>query len=575
MSRKRASLAGKGVEILFGAAAEDSTEESLPPQDKDTTLAESAGPKEEQPAAGAPSEDVDDWAVGLAAEAQTATAREELDALIPPGPVAEPEQPAADALPQAPDVNAPIFADEPEMADLPALATIPAQPAGDLPALATTPAQPAEDLPPLATTPAQPAEDLPPLATTPIQPIEALPPLATTPAQPAETPPFFKPAPAYPAAPEEELVIDRPPATVPDPGAEESTPPAPMYTAPVPMPEMPPTSPLSQPPANLPAPREKPEAYDPAVRARIYGALYDAYTEKPSAEQLEPDGPTSPDIVLTDIKEYEAGQPSRQRQEDEILRTVGAEQRRILWKRLFELYQEVPDVLCMDELQDEALQLLHDAQDILMEKPRQFDVALYKVSQAESIINRRKNINHWTDTYGWATFAYEVIWIIGLAAAILFAPAVVGWVESIVGEMPYFISVSGLWMTAAWGSAGGVLGALYSLYWHAAKVKDFHKQYLMWYVVQPVIGILIGAFIYLITGAGFIGGTGENVVTGETSVIPLFRYAIAAIASFRQRFILEVVDRLVQLLTSPFQAQEAPANVEQRMTKPPESPDQE
>jgi hypothetical protein len=252
-----------------------------------------------------------------------------------------------------------------------------------------------------------------------------------------------------------------------------------------------------------------------------------------------------------------------------VLGYVGPKQRQTLWQEISDLYKEVPDVLCMDDLQDEALALLHDAQDILMERPRQFDVAQYKVSQVRSILTRRKNIIRWTNTYGWGTFIYEALWIVALGAAILFAPLVVEWIESYVGEGSGFISVADLWNTAAWGSIGGVLGALYSLYWHAAQVKDFHRQYLMWYIVQPVIGVIIGAVVYVITGAGFIGASGETA-SGQQALVPLFRFAVACIASFRQRFILEVVDRIIQFLTSPFQPEEQKSRPRPGELPPPE-----
>jgi hypothetical protein len=284
------------------------------------------------------------------------------------------------------------------------------------------------------------------------------------------------------------------------------------------------------------------------VQAKLAGTLYQTQTEAPSEERLMPDGPSTAAMELTAPAEYEVGQPSRQRRERDVMSYVGVKQRQALWDEVTGLYKEIPEVLCTDELQDDALLLLRESQDILMEKPRQFDVAQYKVGQVRSILIRRKNIVRWTNTYGWGTFVYEALWIVLLGAAILFAPSVVNWVESSVGGSVSFVSVADLWNTAAWGSVGGVLGALYSLYWHAAKVKDFDKQYVMWYVVQPVIGVIIGALVYVIIGAGFLTLIGETS-SGQQTPLQLFPYAVACIAGFRQRFILEVVDRMIQFRT--------------------------
>jgi hypothetical protein len=267
-----------------------------------------------------------------------------------------------------------------------------------------------------------------------------------------------------------------------------------------------------------------------------------------ATDPFEPDGPSAAPIDLPELEQSEEGQQSRVRDEDEVLAYIGDEQRQQLWQTIARLYDEVPQVLVHDELQDEALQLLQAAQDILMERPRQFDVAKYKVGQVASILTRRRQTTRWTNTYGWLTFLYEAAWVIVLSGAIFYAPAFVASITSSFGASESLISIEQLWNTAAWGGVGGVLGALYSLYWHAAKVKDFDKQYLMWYVVQPVIGLIIGASLHVIIGAGFLTLIGEPAVEQGTP-LRLFPYALSVIAAFRQRFILEVVDRVIQFVT--------------------------
>ena len=108
--------------------------------------------------------------------------------------------------------------------------------------------------------------------------------------------------------------------------------------------------------------------------------------------------------------------------------------------------------------------------------------------------------------------------------------------------------LSRLWTTMMWGGLGGVVGAFYSLYWHVAKVRDFDKQYTMWYVVQPVIGLLVGALVHLLFGSGLLTAQGVNQ-QDEIVPVSLFPFAVAAIAGFRQRFILEMIDRVIQVIT--------------------------
>jgi hypothetical protein len=286
------------------------------------------------------------------------------------------------------------------------------------------------------------------------------------------------------------------------------------------------------------------------VRAMLMGKVYEAPAEKPSEAASEPGGAGKAEPGRESIAERDETQPPRVRREQEILNYVGIGQRRELWNQSMALYQVVPNVLAMDENLTSALRLLQEAQDILLETPRHFDVAAYKVSQVDSMVRRRKNIVRWSNTYGWLAFFYEVVWLVLLVPAVYFAPFAGDWIVAGIGSSsrisPDALSV--LWSTMAWGGIGGVIGAFYSLYWHVAKVKDFDKQYMMWYIVQPVIGLLIGGLVHLLIGSGLLVARGENA-SGAQIALAFFPYAVSCIAGFRQRFILEIIDRIVQLLT--------------------------
>jgi hypothetical protein len=293
------------------------------------------------------------------------------------------------------------------------------------------------------------------------------------------------------------------------------------------------------------------------MRAKLGGLLYEKATVKPSDEDLEPDGPEAPEMVIEEIEGYEVGQPSRSRREPEILAYIGRAQRGALWDETLELYQAVPMDLSGDPSQGRALRLLQEAQDILLEKPRQFDVAKFKVGQVQSLISWRRNVRRWSSTYGWGIFIYEVVWIVALVLGFVASESTVGLFTNVTGGVTGIDSLSRLWRTMMWGGLGGVIGAYYSLYWHVAKVRDFDKQYTMWYIVQPVIGLLLGALVHLLIGSGFLTAQGVNQEDQRVTV-SLFPYAVACIAGFRQRFILEMIDRVIQVITPSPQPESMP-----------------
>jgi hypothetical protein len=66
----------------------------------------------------------------------------------------------------------------------------------------------------------------------------------------------------------------------------------------------------------------------------------------------------------------------------------------------------------------------------------------------------------------------------------------------------------------------------------------------MWYLVQPILGSMIGMIIYMIITVGFFTIQGTPAPAN-----PLFMDLIAFISGFRQRFFLELIDRIVQTFT--------------------------
>ena len=369
---------------------------------------------------------------------------------------------------------------------------------------------------------------------------------ATPEAEPSDAP-LAGPQPwesaAQPATAETSATADAGPAlpVVAPASADVVLPPAPMYSAPS-------GADSSGAEAPVPAPKEKPEATSAIMRAELDGLLYQQATTKPSDEDLEPEGPEGHEVVVEELGGYEAGQPSRTRREPEVLAYVGQEQRKALWEETLALYKDVPDILTGDDNQARALRLLQEAQDLLLEKPRQFDVAKFKVGQVQTLVSWRRNVNRWSNTYGWGILVYEVVWIAALVWGVFGAATIVDAIVGLAGGEPSVAGLLNLWSTMMWGGLGGVIGAFYSLYWHVAKVRDFDKQYSMWYIVQPVIGLLLGALVHLLIGSGFLTARGVTE-EGETVALSLFPYAVACIAGFRQRFILEMIDRVIQVIT--------------------------
>jgi hypothetical protein len=109
---------------------------------------------------------------------------------------------------------------------------------------------------------------------------------------------------------------------------------------------------------------------------------------------------------------------------------------------------------------------------------------------------------------------------------------------------------AGILACAIWGGVGGVVDALVALNYHFVN-QDFDKQYEPWYYLHPLIGMSLGAIIYLVLQAGLATISNSNTTaasdTGAVQVgITAFSIAVAFLAGFKQTAAIEFLSRIVK-----------------------------
>lgn len=126
--------------------------------------------------------------------------------------------------------------------------------------------------------------------------------------------------------------------------------------------------------------------------------------------------------------------------------------------------------------------------------------------------------------------------------------------------------------TLAWGGIGGVTSALWSLYHHISVDRDYNPVENLWYYSQPVLGMVLGGFVFLVFSAGFlvvqVDLGGQDAALGAR----LLPAAIAVVAGFRQNMVLDLVERIVALIVPSQQNPDSTlqAAVQQPIQHPPE-----
>ncbi len=143
-------------------------------------------------------------------------------------------------------------------------------------------------------------------------------------------------------------------------------------------------------------------------------------------------------------------------------------------------------------------------------------------------------------------FAYEIFWMICLGAGLsvlLFNLAVQTWTLSLpfaTINIPQFLN------SLLWGGLGGVVGALYALWRHTSDKQDFDAQYAMWYITNPILGVALGAVMFLIIQAGFISLTAGSEVNEPIRSAAII-YVFSWISGFKQNVVYEIVRRILDV----------------------------
>ena len=315
--------------------------------------------------------------------------------------------------------------------------------------------------------------------------------------------------------------------------------------APAPLPEFVPPPAQPVPPVTPPAPVAAPPP-PPRAPARI---------ESISGMLTQPTVTTEQDLLPSDVQQRLAVSNIIPMGEDQglvpedvlkaarVARYVGKERRENLDMQIERLYEDVARDLSVNKEDAEyALRTLSEAQDIILEDTRQYDEALYRVAVVKTMLARKRNLRRWSYTWGMSVFFYAVIWLAAFIAGFLATDIL----RAAMGDVSEgLMAVRGAWFSALAGGIGGIISILYSLYWHVAMKQDFDRQYVMYYLVQPIMGFILGALIYFIVVAGYLL---FNVSDTAVDTVTAIGIVVGFIAGFRQRVVFEMIDRIVKKL---------------------------
>lgn len=222
---------------------------------------------------------------------------------------------------------------------------------------------------------------------------------------------------------------------------------------------------------------------------------------------------------------------------------VTDERLNVLWQRADNLIPQIRQKVHTLQIARQLLDQIQAGRNEMMAGRDRYEEAERFVNEVEYRIGLTELLKRWSFTWGLGLFFYELIWALGLGAAIFWGLGMPVF-SNMASGMQYILAA----MT--WGGIGGVTGAWMALVKHIAREQDFDIQHTIWYLTSPPIGLITGLFVYLILQAGLISLTGTSNIQS-----PMIIYVLAWLTGYQQNVFTELVKRVLKVfeigLTTP------------------------
>lgn len=214
-----------------------------------------------------------------------------------------------------------------------------------------------------------------------------------------------------------------------------------------------------------------------------------------------------------------------------------------LWMRSSAAQELIVKVISSKTQAGLLLDKIQIARNLVMEHREKFDEADRLVADVEHAIQGRVKVLTGSRKVAPWLFVYELVWLL-----------ILGWLTFGISYFPSvlpatgagIVNISQLLTSLCWGGMGGVVGAMFALWKHVAVDQDFDSQYSMWYITNPVMGIALGGFVFLVIQAGFLSLT-ASASGGDAIQSALVIYVLAWVSGFKQNVVYEIVRRILDV----------------------------
>lgn len=206
-----------------------------------------------------------------------------------------------------------------------------------------------------------------------------------------------------------------------------------------------------------------------------------------------------------------------------------------LWKRANQAQKDINVHITTLYIAQPLLDRIQKARELLMAGKENYEDAERHINQVEYRVQLSLQLDAWGKSLIRNLFIY-----LGLCFVILIVLLMTLANRIFNNDSSHLFYLAG---SMIWGGIGGVVGALLPLIRHFSEEQDFSKQHTWWYIASPLMGVALGAIIYLFVSAGAL-----SITSGGEISSPMIIYILAGLSGYQQNIFTDLVKRMLKAL---------------------------
>lgn len=235
--------------------------------------------------------------------------------------------------------------------------------------------------------------------------------------------------------------------------------------------------------------------------------------------------------------------PQEQRPDSKLLNMFVTSQRlRELWNQIEALQEEVIQNVRADRSATDAYQqdLLY-ASSLLMQKPANYDDARQIMYRVRADLKREQRVAEDIRIYRPRLYIYSIVWLIGVLVLI-------GFDKRFRDLMPDELPILNLaYMPILFGTFGALCNGIMALHQHTTIKRDFDPVHVGWYIINPLIGGLLGLIVFIffvVVGSSFTP-TLMTDTSFANSQSPAVIWLLGFIVGWQQNILFRLLNRFL------------------------------